>query len=701
MKIITGVINFDSVLLAKASSNDESNSAQGPKVNTQPSSTSSGGMPDNDENEDNKHKGSGTGDVTAESKTGNCSGIQSSMRARSDRSSSNPAAKGRSKKLSAQRKEIQTSLKVLAKQLDNHIDTSGKYNGIIRLISVDLLKYSYSLIKSNPGNLTKGSSPETLDRISNAWFEKTAKDILQGRFKFDPVRLVEKNKSNKSGAVRKLHVLNPRHKVVQKALQLILGAIWEPTFSTSSFGFRPGKSVKHALDLLHMRGGPYAWAINGDITKCFDSIPHDIVMNIIKERIKCVRTLTLIERSLKAGYISPKGIKVPTNVGTPQGSILSPLLCNIVLDKLDKFMEGLVSDFSSVGRRRRNPEYTRLENQRKYWKLRDPQKATKALHDMRLTPKLDMHDPNYRRVMYVRYADDFVVLVAGTLAQANEIKAKIGEFLKGSCGLELNLEKTTVTNTRKGFSFLGAELKRRDNASIFNSFKGKEGNKVTRRSTLRLAVDAPIENLINKLIENGYARRNHKGTVLAKGVTSMVHLSHFDIVKFFNSKVLGLLNAYSFAGNFSNMSSVIWFLRQSCALTLARKFKLRTLRKTFNAFGFDLKDPATDIKFAAPTSYKATMDYGLGFTYKDPLKANSVLKPKDTEAKGNEFYISIELEEDLSKKADKILNKSWAKKLTYSLPSACAVCGSTTDVEMHHLRKVADVRAKIRTGDAT
>lgn len=159
--------------------------------------------------------------------------------------------------------------------------------------------------------------------------------------------------------------------------------------------------------------------------------------------------------------------------------------------------------------------------------------------------------------------------------------------------------------------FLGAKIKRRTNESIFNSLKGRSGNKITRRSTLRMGVDAPISQILEKLVVNGFARRNHKGTLLAKGKTNMIHLTHYDIIRFFNSKINGLVNAFSFAGNFSQMAKVVWFLRQSCALTLARKFKLRTMRKAFKRYGLDLKDPETDIKLQAPDTFKATYDYKL------------------------------------------------------------------------------------------
>ena len=139
-----------------------------------------------------------------------------------------------------------------------------------------------------------------------------------------------------------------------------------------------------------------------------------------------------------------------TKIGTPQGSILSPLLSNIVQDKLDKYIETLEGELNVGTKRNLNPAYTKQENFRKYYKRRQPSRANEYLQQMRLQPKFDMHNENYRRAIYVRYADDLIVLIASTRKYANSLKEKIETFLKEVCGLELNDQKTTITNTRKG-----------------------------------------------------------------------------------------------------------------------------------------------------------------------------------------------------------------------------------------------------------
>lgn len=593
-KDTSGIMNEGIILLAKTNPNEGTATAQAPKQVTLRASTAP-----NQEN-------GGTRDVTA-------SVFNEEKRARSQHSIESHNEKAGSTKNSSHKGEILENhlYRVVLSELNKYKQTDGKHNGIIRIIDSKMLQTCYSLIKSNPGNMTPGTEDVTLfnDGLNLEWFNKTAVDLQEGRFKFSPARQILIPKPNKPGELRALLIASPREKIVQKALQVIMNAIFEPHFSKSSYGFRPGRSLINALNKIHKRGGPMAWAINGDITKCFDRIPHDIILSSVKERISCARTLTLIERGLKAGFKDEKGQKIKTKIGTR--SILSPLLSNIVLDKLDKYIESLESELNVGIKRKPNPIYVILEGKIKYYKRRQPQLANKYLQQMRLISKFDMHSEDFRRAIYIRYADDFVVLLASTKEYAESLKEKISVFLQKNCGLELNNMKTTITNTRKGFMFLGAQIMKRDNSSIFNSYKGKAGffKKITRRSTLRMAVDAPIKLLIEKLIKNGFARRNHLATVLAKGKTELIHLTHYDIIKIYNSKTTGLLTAYQFAGNFALLARVVWILRQSCALTLARKFKLKTMKKAFVKFGYDLGDPETGVCLNTPNSFSASYDY--------------------------------------------------------------------------------------------
>lgn len=497
--------------------------------------------------------------------------------------------------------------------------------------------------------------------------------MLTGSLDFKPARQVMIPKAN-SSKLRPLSIGQPREKVIQKAIQILLSAIYEPLFLPVSHGFRPNKGTHSALDILHFRGAVHSWVIQGDISKCFDSIPHEVIMNCLKSQLACVRTLTIIERALKVGIINEKGVRIRGTIGTPQGSIMSPTLANIVLHELDLFFENtLKPEYTSGERRRANPLYTHFSNIRRRARFNkvSPARRADALKQLRSLPRQDMYDPNFRRIMYVRYADDFVVLFSGTKMETMNIRDKIKIFLNNVCGLDLNLDKTTISNLRTGFHFLGAFLKKRDNSGIMNKAINQVNRLITRRSSLRLGVDASINNIILKLIDKGYARRNHKGIVLAKGLTHLIHLDHFEILKFFQAKINGILNFYSFAGNRSSLHKVFWILRQSCALTLARKFKLITMRKAFSLFGFNLLDPKTDTLLDIPKKLERLSE----FKTKGPID-----------------------EADL----DGILNEKWSNKLTVSNSmGACALCGTTSQIEKHHLRKVKDVRQKIRTGNIT
>jgi retron-type reverse transcriptase len=554
-KSTIGIMNEGTILLAKTNPHEGDAIAQAPKQETL--------RVDATLNQDNE----GTRDVTASIE-------YCDKRPRSQHSIAPQSEKAGSVKNSTHKCEILENqlYRVVLSELNKYKAKDGKYNGIIRIIDSKMLQICYSLIKSNPGNMIPGNTDITLDKINIEWFDKTAEDIIEGRFKFSPASLILKPKPDKTSESRPILITNPGDMIVQKALQVLINAIFDPHFSLSSFGNRPGRSSVHALNVIHRRGGAISWAINGDITKCLDRIPHEIITAAVKERVSCARTVTLIDRSIKAGYID-KGLKIKTKIGVHQGSILSPLLSNIVLDKLDKYIESLDSDLNVGNKRKPNPAYTGLESRRKDYKRKQPTLDNKLLlkQQMRTFPKFYMHNEEYRRAIYVRYVDKFVILIASSRKYALSLKDKIIIFLKEVCGLELNELKTTITNTREGFMFLGASIKKRDNSSIFNSYQGKAGNKFTRRSPLRLSVDAPIKLLIEKLIINGFARRNHLATVCAKGRADMIHLTHFDIIRFYNSKITGLLSAYRFAGNFSLMARVVWILRQSCALTLARK----------------------------------------------------------------------------------------------------------------------------------
>ena len=233
------------------------------------------------------------------------------------------------------------------------------------------------------------------------------------------------------------------------------------------------------------------------------------------------------------------------------GGVLSPLLANIVLHQLDMFLEDEKKRYDRGIKRRKNPLYAAL--QAKKAKTAEPTERTKILTRMRSLRRSDLFDPNFRRLTYIRYADDFVVLLVGDLKNAEYIKNKIKEVLKSKCGLDLNNEKTTINSMTDKWNFLGAEIR---NLRVNNSFFIKQGQ--TRRAIgiARTLVSAPVETILKKFKAAKFIRQNHKGKYLPTGYTPMMNLSHHEIVTLYNAKIRGLINFYKFAANRASLYSI-------------------------------------------------------------------------------------------------------------------------------------------------
>lgn len=275
-------------------------------------------------------------------------------------------------------------------------------------------------------------------------------------------------------------------------------------------------------------------------------------MKLISQQISCHRTLEVIKKSLKNPAILGKTI-ITSNQGTPQGSIVSPILSNIVLHEFDLYCNKLKQSFSIGKTRKVNPKYHSLGNSRHISK--NPILRAEHLKKMMIMPAKDTQDQQFIRLIYVRYAYDFVVLLISTQTEAFTVKRKIGDFLKNHLGLDLNLSKTTITNVKDGFKFLGAHIKQR---GIITSTVRRVSTGLTFRSrhVRRLSVLAPLEQIIQKMINLGFARRNHLGTLFAKSRRDMVNLSHYEILSFYNSRIRGTFNFYSFASNYSHLRKI-------------------------------------------------------------------------------------------------------------------------------------------------
>lgn len=268
---------------------------------------------------------------------------------------------------------LNLQMRTLTSKAGSNAIRGSDFNNTFESIDVNIkaisnlknLVAAYELIKSNPGNMTKGVNDITLEGIDLTYLKKVQSKLRAGKYKFNPARRIQIPKAGKN-ETRSLRIASPREKVVQKAIQLIMERHYESKFLETSHGFRPNRGTHTAMKQLEARYQSVHYIIEADFSKAFDSIQHEALIRIIKEEVKCEKTLELLIRGLKAGYIEFGELHNNLATGTPQGSNLSPLLCNIFLDKLDKYIEKLKIEYHRGEKRPRSKENMKLQNLAKY-----------------------------------------------------------------------------------------------------------------------------------------------------------------------------------------------------------------------------------------------------------------------------------------------------------------------------------------------
>jgi group II intron reverse transcriptase/maturase len=309
---------------------------------------------------------------------------------------------------------------------------------------------AYERLKSKPGNMTPGADEKTLDGYSLNEIQNTIELLRQEQYQPNPVRRVYIPK--KKGK-RPLGVSSPRDKIVQECLRLILEAIYEPQFHDNSHGFRPGRSCHTALESLRRNWVGTKWAIETDLTECFERVNHPRLLAILREKIQDDRFINLIRKFLKAGYLEDWQSH-QTYSGTPQGSVISPILTNIYLDKLDQKLEAICQQNTTGERRESNPDYyPTLLKRTELLKLGQANpKLRKMLktdidtlnQQILQTPAYNYNAPSYTRVKFLRYADDVLIGVIGPKALAEQVIDEVATFLHEDLKLELNRHKTRI-----------------------------------------------------------------------------------------------------------------------------------------------------------------------------------------------------------------------------------------------------------------
>ena len=350
-----------------------------------------------------------------------------------------------------------------------------------QLFNKDLYYLAYGNIYSNKGSMTPGGSEETADGMSEEKIEQIIGLMRQEKYRFSPARRVYIPKKN--GKLRPLGMPTWSDKLVGEVVRLLLEAFYEPQFSDTSHGFRKFRGCHTALREINNTWTGTAWFVEGDISDCFGSLDHEILLGILAEKIRDNRFLRLIRNMLKAGYLEDWTYR-DTLSGVPQGGTVSPILSNVYLDKLDKFVEQeLIPQYTRGATRAANPAYRQADALLRRARRRgDRAEARRLFLEMRALPSTDPMDPGYRRLKYIRYADDHILGFTGPKAEAEEIKARLAEFLRETLGLELNQQKTLITHARtQRARFLGYDITVQHSGTKITSGRRSANGKIALR----------------------------------------------------------------------------------------------------------------------------------------------------------------------------------------------------------------------------
>ncbi|HXH22598.1 MAG TPA: reverse transcriptase domain-containing protein [Dehalococcoidia bacterium] len=527
------------------------------------------------------------------------------------------------------------------------------------LYNRDLYLRAYARLYRNEGAMTRGATTETVDGMSLAKIDKLIDDVRRERHRWTPVRRVyiEKKRSKKK---RPLGLPTWSDKLLQEVLRSLLEAYYEPQFSDHSHGFRPNRGCHTALREVERQWTGTRWFVEGDIAQYFDSIDHEVLLATLSEKIHDSRFLRLIRHLLQAGYVE-QWVYGKTLSGTPQGGVISPLLANIYLDKLDTYVEQvLIPAYTRGTLRRGNPAYTRNRKQARKARTLGQKDVVRVLQkELRKLPSKDPKDPDYRRLKYVRYADDFLLGFAGPRAEAEAIKAQLAEFLRKTLRLELSEAKTLITHAvTKPARFLGYDIVVQHADDRLSSGRRHTNGKV--------ALRVPVS-----VVREQCAQYKESGKVTHR--PELVNNDDYTIVADYQYKYRGFVQYYMLAQNVSKLWSLTWAMQTSLLKTLADKHgtSVRALYRKY-------RSTITADSGETLVCLEVRRERGEG---KPPLIAR---------------FGGIALRHAKAATLDDRLPVPIAgyrsELLTRLLAEECELCGSREHIEVHHIRKLADLK---------
>jgi len=562
------------------------------------------------------------------------------------------------------------------KALSDHSQSSDyKYERLYRyLFSEEMFAVAYQRIYAKQGNMTPGTDGKTIDEMSLERIERLIVSLKDESYQPHPARRVYIPKKN--GKKRPLGIPSFEDKLVQEVVRLLLEAIYEGHFEGTSHGFRPHRSCHTALGMIQKSFAGAKWFIEGDIKGFFDNIDHNVLISILRERISDERFLRLIRKFFNAGYVEDWKYN-KTYSGTPQGGIISPMLANIYLDKFDKYIKEYAAKFRKGDRRSINPEYWRLNNKKnrlkqKLQKTSDEQMRKNYLYEiaqlskqMLSTPHKDAMDADFRRLQYVRYADDFLISVIGSKSECETIKADITQFMREQLKLELSDEKTLITHAQDKAKFLGYEIFIRKSDAVK---RNKDG--VLKRDfngAVVLTLNSAV--IQKKLTEyNALEVRNIDGKDIwwSKPRRYMTPMKPEDILAQYNAEIRGLYNYYSLATNVS----------KECA-----SFAFIMKMSMFKTLGWKLNTSARKVR----QKYQKDKDFVIPYNDAKGKQKYRVFYNEGFKKRNAQFDVDYD-------KLPQTMYVPYPSLVERLKDGRCELCGKEGKVVMHHVRNLTKLK---------
>lgn len=540
------------------------------------------------------------------------------------------------------------------------------------MLRPDIYYAAYSRLYSNSGAATKGINNDTADGFSEKKITSIIESLKNETYQPAPVKRVYIPKKN--GKMRPLGIPSFTDKLVQEVLKMILEAVYEPIFLKVSHGFRPNRSCHTALKELKKEFNGSRWFIEGDIKGCFDNINHDVLIKVINKKIKDARIIKLIYKFLKAGYMEDWQYH-KTYSGTPQGGIISPILANIYLHELDKYVMELMAEFDVPSAEKVTPIYRELSNEIKRISYRikhtsgherdtliaEIKEKKKKLRTMPCTAQDD------KKIKYIRYADDFILAVKGSQRDCEYIKSKLSEFIHDNLKMELSEEKTLITHSSECARFLGYDIRvRRDNTVKRGGVNHTKQRTMNNHTELLIPFDDKIHNFI---FDKKIAVQKSDGTLFPVHRNSLIRCTDLEIITTYNDELRGICNYYRLASNYCKLKYFTYLMKYSCLKTLAAKHK-SSISKIIAMY----KD--------------GNGNWGIPYETKSGVKRRYFANYMD--CKESNYY------SDSINNSAMIYSQSCTSLEKRLKAGICELCGTTESAhyEIHHVNKLKNLKGK-------